>query len=874
MDNTSTLEPPRGPALPLEIWIIIAQHLPKLGDVAALAGVSQAHHDVLNSVLYRVAASSDSRLRAIFWGVVHDLPRTVTSCIVAGIDVNSTWENQSGHRGQPNDIPAHGDTGTEITMPGSLYATYWSPIHVAAAHGNVEILDILRRNGAQLDKACHGMCRCHRWPLGINVLGSRTNIGPGPPDWTAFHMAICSGPSLSAVKYLLKHVSMDVETVERQPDRRRVGLTPLHTACIAGRVDIVKWLLDDVGGIDLEAHDDYNRQTPLACAYLYGKPACFDYLLSRGADINTTAPRLTDLELDHLDLVSPPTHKGTLLYHAIACRRFKQARKLIERGADPVLADRLRGAEKPLIHLVCSIPWNMISNWSKESDKEDGVELLDCFLESGLDFNTSSEGHTALGHAAGATNTEAVRRLAQAGACVDGDPEKDRCTPLAYACENTWNTPLLELVELLLGLGASPNAIAENTVSPLWNLSSICYGEPDTKEVTELLLRHGSTPGRGRGSTTEPTILSEFPFTMNEDRETTALEQRLRDRNLEEFKLLLAYYSPSEAEVLTFWEIACDKKDQDSARYILSQDQDCTIARLAHHPLVRFLSADTRDTSSCSDILVTLLEQGADPHLLWFSYDPLEYLLHQWKWPLSAKLPVYKALMEAGSSIHKPVEFLPRPGRMIIATPLGLAIQGLEPYTKVVDCLLEHQPLRSHGQALLGEYISEACCLGNVKALQAIIRSTEAALPIIERDAIGLIHSLLDKLISKQKYVRDMMATIDCLELLLKSGAVDITSNQSRNEGHQTIKDRLLKYTHIPPLLVKSNLDRAAAWCFQQRMELGVLDEAVTFKPQTMSMYFQLKLKIYHVGVIVGHPQRQLKIVPIYKQTTGRVRHC
>ncbi|CAG9944861.1 unnamed protein product [Clonostachys rosea f. rosea IK726] len=866
MDSTNVPEPLRYPVLPLEIWIIVAQHLTSMGDLAALASVSRAHHDVLNSVLYRVVASSDSRLRAIFWGVVHDLPRTVSSCLVAGIDVNSTWENQSGHRGKPNDIPAHGDTGTEITMPGALYSTYWSPIHVAAAHGNAEILDILLRNGALPDKACHGMCRCHQWPLGINVLGSRSNVGPGPPDWTPFHMAICSGPSLSAVGYLLQHVSMDVESVERQPDRTLVGLTPLHTACIAGRVDIIKWLLNDVGGIDLESRDNYNRQTPLACAYLYGNQACFDYLLSRGADINTTAPGLLELELEDPDFM-PPVHKGTLLYHAIACRRFKQARNLIERGADPVLADRLRGAEKPLIHLVCSIPWNLISNWSKASDKEDGVELLDCLLSLGLDFNTSSEGHTALGHAAGATNTEAVRRLAQAGALVDGDPEKDRCTPLAYACEDTWNTPLLELVELLINLGASPNAIAENTVSPLWNLSSICDGKPDTKEVTELLLRHGSTPGRGNGSTTGPTILSEFPFAMNEDRETTALEQRLKDKNLEEFKMLLGHYSPSEAEVLTFWEIACDKKDPETARYLLSWDQDCTIARLAPHPLVRFLSADT------GDILVTLLEQGADPHLLWFSYDPLEYMLAQWKWPLSAKLPVFQALMEAGCSIHKPLELLPRPGRIIIATPLGLAIQGLEPYTKIVDCLLEHQPLRSHGQALVGEYISEACCLGNAKALQAIIRSTEAALPIIERDAIGLIHSLLDNLTLRQTCVRDMMATIDCLELLLKSGAVDITSDQSGNAHHETIKDKLLEYTHTPPLLGKSTADRAAAWCFQQRMELGVLDEAVTFKPQIMSMYFQLNLGVHQVGRIVGHPQRQLKIIPIYEQTTGHIRY-
>ncbi|VUC34831.1 unnamed protein product [Clonostachys rosea] len=886
MDSTDSPRPPEPLKLPLEIWIVIAQKIPNLGDLAALARVSRAHHGVLNSVLYKAAAASSSRLRAIFWGVVHDLPGTVSKCLIAGVDVNSTWQNQGRHA-RPNDVPDHGDDGTEITPQGSFLVSYWSPIHVAAAHDNMEMLELLLQHGAQADKACQGMCRCHRWPLGINVVSTRENFGPEPPDWTPFHIAICSGESLSMAKYLSQLCSMNVETLERDPNRRPLGLTPLHAASIAGRIDIVKWLINDVEGTEVDSRDDYNRQTALAYAYIYAN--C-------GADINTTSPG----PLDHAD-ARLPVHRGTMLYHAVTCQKLYRARKLIERGADPVLTDSLQGDEKPLIHLLCRKPWELVHASASRDFEEDGLELLECFLNLGLDFESTAEGYTALGHAAGAMNIAAIRRLSQAGAYVDGEPELDRCSPLAHACENTWDRPLLETVELLLELGASPNKIAFNSMSPLWVLSSICNGGPDTQEVTELLLRHGSLPGRGNCSNCGPRIISDFAFTVNDVdfMNLSALDHRVKESNLEEFKMLLGHYTPTGGEMLRFWQIACSHFDSEMARFILSIDRYCVIAHRLPDTLVHFLAVDT------VDIVVTLLEQGTDPHLLWYEATPLQHMLCLPKWPMSAKLPIIIALMEAGSSIHSITEPLPHP-QFIVSTPLGMAIQGLEPFAEIVDSMLEHQPLRSHGQGLVDKYIIQACCFGNAKALQAIIRSTEAALPIIETEAGVLVRHLLHGIPFRQTSVRDMMATIDCLKLLFEAGRVDLAADEKEASDAESIKQKLLKFTQFEPplgyttdvrgaawgdeqeaidgesikqkLLKFTQLDlplgdtaeiRGAAWCFQQRMELGPDDQEVVFKPQTMSMYFQLQMSVRQVGIIVGDPARHLNVISANQPTSN-----
>ena len=84
----------------------------------------------------------------------------------------------------------------------------------------------------------------------------------------------CQEGNLRKVKRLVKFYHIDPRTVE---DHTRRNYTPLHWAAIFGRIDIVKFLVEDMN-CDVECRDDYCN-TPLHRAALAGRLNIVQYFI-------------------------------------------------------------------------------------------------------------------------------------------------------------------------------------------------------------------------------------------------------------------------------------------------------------------------------------------------------------------------------------------------------------------------------------------------------------------------------------------------------------------------------------------------------------------------------------------------------------------
>ena len=131
----------------------------------------------------------------------------------------------------------------------------------------------------------------------------------------------------------------------RQSQTHGTWTTPIHIAVYAGNIELLRFLLDNGGNVDIE---DHMKCTPLHEAAKYGRTECALLLLQRGADINRKGYydqtpiyyRIGDAEfvrfaIEHgASVIARDSHNGTPLHGAVKLRRLDVVRVLIEHGAD------------------------------------------------------------------------------------------------------------------------------------------------------------------------------------------------------------------------------------------------------------------------------------------------------------------------------------------------------------------------------------------------------------------------------------------------------------------------------------------------------------------------------------------------------------
>uniref|UniRef100_A0AAQ6AIE1 Ankyrin 2 n=1 Tax=Amphiprion ocellaris TaxID=80972 RepID=A0AAQ6AIE1_AMPOC len=301
----------------------------------------------------------------------------------------------------------------------------FTPLHIAAHYGNVNVATLLLNRGAAVD------------------FTARNGITP-------LHVASKRG-NTNMVRLLLDRGSqIDAKT--------RDGLTPLHCAARSGHDTAVELLLER--GAPLLARTK-NGLSPLHMAAQGDHIECVKHLLQHKAPVD-------DVTLDYL----------TALHVAAHCGHYRVTKLLLDKRANPN-ARALNGFTP--LHIACKKNRVKVMELlvkygaSIQAITESGLtpihvaafmghlNIVLLLLQNGASPDVSNiRGETALHMAARAGQVEVVRCLLRNGAMVDARAREDQ-TPLHIASR----LGKTEIVQLLLQHMAHPDAATTNGYTPL-----------------------------------------------------------------------------------------------------------------------------------------------------------------------------------------------------------------------------------------------------------------------------------------------------------------------------------------------------------------------------------------------------------------------
>ncbi|XP_078792638.1 ankyrin-2b isoform X1 [Oryzias latipes] len=301
----------------------------------------------------------------------------------------------------------------------------FTPLHIAAHYGNVNVATLLLNRGAAVD------------------FTARNGITP-------LHVASKRG-NTNMVRLLLDRGSqIDAKT--------RDGLTPLHCAARSGHEASVEVLLEK--GAPLLARTK-NGLSPLHMAAQGDHVECVKHLLQHKAPVD-------DVTLDYL----------TALHVAAHCGHYRVTKLLLDKRANPN-ARALNGFTP--LHIACKKNRVKVMELlvkygaSIQAVTESGLtpihvaafmghlNIVLLLLQNGASPDVSNiRGETSLHMAARAGQAEVVRCLLRNGAMVDARAREDQ-TPLHIASR----LGKTEIVQLLLQHMAHPDAATTNGYTPL-----------------------------------------------------------------------------------------------------------------------------------------------------------------------------------------------------------------------------------------------------------------------------------------------------------------------------------------------------------------------------------------------------------------------
>ncbi|XP_062833400.1 ankyrin-3 isoform X25 [Anolis carolinensis] len=322
----------------------------------------------------------------------------------------------------------------------------FTPLHIAAHYGNINVATLLLNRGAAVDFTARN-------------------------DITPLHVASKRG-NTNMVKLLLdRGAKIDAKT--------RDGLTPLHCGARSGHEQVVRMLLDRGAPILSKTK---NGLSPLHMATQGDHLNCVQLLIEHNVPVD-------DVTNDYL----------TALHVAAHCGHYKVAKVLLDKKTNPN-AKALNGFTP--LHIACKknrikvMELLLKHGASIQAVTESGltpihvaafmghVNIVSQLMHHGASPNTTNvRGETALHMAARAGQSEVVRYLVQNGAQVEAKAKDDQ-TPLHISAR----LGKADIVQQLLQQGASPNAATTSGYTPL-HLSA----REGHEDVASVLLDHGAS---------------------------------------------------------------------------------------------------------------------------------------------------------------------------------------------------------------------------------------------------------------------------------------------------------------------------------------------------------------------------------------------
>ncbi|KAL7869813.1 hypothetical protein AOLI_G00138010 [Acnodon oligacanthus] len=324
----------------------------------------------------------------------------------------------------------------------------FTPLHIAAHYGNINVATLLLNRGAAVD------------------FKARNDITP-------LHVASKRGNS-NMVKLLLERgARIDAKTKD--------GLTPLHCGARSGHEQVVEMLLDRGAPILSKTK---NGLSPLHMATQGDHLNCVQLLLHHDVPVD-------DVTNDYL----------TALHVAAHCGHYKVAKVILDKKANPN-AKALNGFTP--LHIACKknrikvMELLLKHGASIQAVTESGLtpihvaafmgheNIVTQLMNHGASPNTTNvRGETALHMAARAGQTGVVKFLVQNGAHVDAKSKDDQ-TPLHIS--SRLGKP--DIVQQLLQHGASPDSTTTSGYTPL-HLAA----REGHKDVASILLEQGASLG-------------------------------------------------------------------------------------------------------------------------------------------------------------------------------------------------------------------------------------------------------------------------------------------------------------------------------------------------------------------------------------------
>ncbi|KAM9314830.1 uncharacterized protein ank2a [Pholidichthys leucotaenia] len=398
-----------------------------------------------------------------------------------------------------------------------------TPLHVASKRGNTNMVALLLDRGAQIDaKTRDGLTPLHcaarsghdpaveiLLERGAPIL-ARTKNGLSP-----LHMS-AQGDHIECVKLLLQHKApVDDVTLDY--------LTALHVAAHCGHYRVTKLLLDKKANPNARA---LNGFTPLHIACKKNRVKVMELLVKYGASIQAiTESGLTPIHvaafMGHLNIVLLLLQNGaspdvrnirgeTALHMAARAGQMEVVRCLLRNGA---LVDAMAREDQTPLHIASRLGKTDIVQLLLQhmahpdaattngytplhiSAREGQVETAAVLLEAGASLSMATKkGFTPLHVAAKYGSLDVAKLLLQRKAPPD-DAGKNGLTPLHVAAHYDNQ----EVALLLLDKGASPHAAAKNGYTPLHiaakkNQKSIALALLQYGAETNVLTKQGVSP--------------------------------------------------------------------------------------------------------------------------------------------------------------------------------------------------------------------------------------------------------------------------------------------------------------------------------------------------------------------------------------------
>ncbi|XP_063338702.1 ankyrin-3 isoform X14 [Pelmatolapia mariae] len=324
----------------------------------------------------------------------------------------------------------------------------FTPLHIAAHYGNINVATLLLNRGAAVD------------------FKARNDITP-------LHVASKRGNSNMVRLLLERGAKIDARTKD--------GLTPLHCGARSGHEQVVEMLLNRGAPILSKTK---NGLSPLHMATQGDHLNCVQLLLHHDVPVD-------DVTNDYL----------TALHVAAHCGHYKVAKVIVDKKANPN-AKALNGFTP--LHIACKknrlkvMELLLKHGASIQAVTESGLtpihvaafmgheNIVHQLINHGASPNTSNvRGETALHMAARAGQSNVVRYLIQNGARVDAKAKDDQ-TPLHISSR----LGKQDIVQQLLASGACPDATTNSGYTPL-HLAA----REGHRDIAATLLDHGASLG-------------------------------------------------------------------------------------------------------------------------------------------------------------------------------------------------------------------------------------------------------------------------------------------------------------------------------------------------------------------------------------------